>query len=103
MGTDWFYFNSRCSYGYNGIPVKFYPDKKPYYRECNGDSTVGYEEGCVYLTLEDGHTASGSIMFGRQYHDQVNHIVRTATKCKRTNILLIIILSTNFNNYVYMA
>ena len=60
----------RCSYDFNGIPVKFFTNSA--FRRCRGNSTVGYEEGCVYVTLADGHNTTGSIMFGRQYFDQVN-------------------------------
>ncbi|XP_072023459.1 calcium-activated chloride channel regulator 1-like [Amphiura filiformis] len=61
----------RCSYGYNGLPLKFYPNHFPYYRTCNGNEDVGYEEGCVFVTFEEGTTATSSIMYGRQYYDQI--------------------------------
>ena len=52
--------------------MKFYPNHPP--QPCKGNSSVGYEEGCVYVTLKDGHNATGSIMFSRQYLDKVSYV-----------------------------
>ena len=65
-------FICRCSYDYNGVPLVFYPGKTPPYGECAGDKYVGYEEGCVYVTREEDHQVTGSIMYGRQYYEQVS-------------------------------
>ncbi|XP_038061011.1 calcium-activated chloride channel regulator 3A-1-like [Patiria miniata] len=43
------------------------------YWECAGNDTVGYEEGCAHVTIDDDNVtqSTGSIMYGRQFYDKV--------------------------------
>ncbi|XP_022080398.1 calcium-activated chloride channel regulator 1-like [Acanthaster planci] len=53
----------RCSYDYQAVPLIFFPDNL-FYRECNGDPDIGYEDGCVYYVLVNQDDVRSSIMYG---------------------------------------
>ena len=50
---------------------------------------MGYEDGCVYVTLEDGHNTTGSIMFSRLKVDQVSTIISPLPEKHYSKIILL--------------
>ncbi|XP_071830250.1 calcium-activated chloride channel regulator 1-like isoform X3 [Apostichopus japonicus] len=63
--TTGLYEATRCSLGLKGLHLKL-DTASSRYTYCSGDSTNGYEEGCVFIPTDDQdpELVSGSVMFG---------------------------------------
>ncbi|XP_033644222.1 calcium-activated chloride channel regulator 4-like [Asterias rubens] len=75
-----FYFSSitntfhgiSCSSSFSSKALKFDPDTGKYWA-CAGNDTVGYEEGCAHVTVDNSAmtNSTGSIMYSRQFYDKI--------------------------------
>ena len=59
---------NRCSLDFEGIALKV---ENGLYRLCIGNSSVGFESGCVFMPSANRFNATGSIMYRTIFYEQV--------------------------------
>ena len=62
---------NRCSLAFEG---KGWVIKNGVKLSCNGNSSVGFEPGCVFIPSANRINATGSIMYGRQFYEPVSKL-----------------------------